>query len=914
MAIAMTAITAVIAHAIPYPQVAPFLLFYAAIALSSWLGGRGPGFAATLLSGVLANYHFLPPTDGFSLGGAELISTLLFLASGFIVAFLSGSLRVELRDTERKRAEEGLARFELLAEQSRDTTLFVRREDGRILEANAAATRAYGYSRDELLSLSIQDLRAPETRSEVAARMAEADHHGTLFETTHRRKDGSTFPVEVSCQGSFIGGRRVLVAVIRDISDRRRAQSSLVENMKNLELLSTSATRFLEPMSTSELFHYAALQVQAVAGRAVVVASEYDPATNQTVVQAVVGPDEKLHKGTALLGRDPVGLAFVILERIRAQMIGGGLAKVEGGLCGLILDQWPAASCHEIEQEVNLGDAYAMPFAFEDDLLGTVAILTDRDEGLKNREVIEALVNQVGLALQRRRAEEELRFQLDLIQGIAQNAAESIFVIDERGRVSFANAEAQRVFGFSFDELKGKILHDLIHHRRPDGSVFPSSECPISKINRSGETVHGHEDIFYRKDGSSVTVSCSNAPLEVRGRRSGSVLVVRDITERRQMEETLREADRRRNAFLGMLSHELRNPLTPIKSGIYILNRNPGLDERGRRAAAVIDRQVNHLTRLIDDLLDVTRITRGKIHLQRTRLDLAEVVRRVVDDHRSLLEARRVSVRLPSEPLWIHADGTRITQVAANLLNNAAKYTSAGAEVTVSAFRSGTRQAMLEVTDTGIGIDPETLASLFQPFTQADRSLDRSRGGLGLGLALVKGLVELHGGTVNAYSKGPGQGSRFTVAFPLDERGERAEGALRGPRLAKGIGRKVLVIEDNVDAADSLAELLELAGHRIAVAYTGKEGIEKARTFGPEIVLCDIGLPQMDGYQVARAFREDEALRTTYLIALSGFAQPEDQSRAAQAGFDAHLAKPPDINALSNLIGAAPLHFVTPPQ
>jgi two-component system CheB/CheR fusion protein len=410
-------------------------------------------------------------------------------------------------------------------------------------------------------------------------------------------------------------------------------------------------------------------------------------------------------------------------------------------------------------------------------------------------------------------------------------------------------------------------------------------------------------------DGATRTLNVIGevAELDEEGKPTLVVGVNQDITERKRAEEALRdanerlaEADRRKNEFLGVLSHELRNPLTPIRNSLYILDRATPGGEQSRRAHSVIDRQVGHLAHLVDDLLDVTRITRGKIRLQPTRVDLVDLVRRTVEDHRSLLEEHEVAVELPSEAIWIDGDPTRLAQVLGNLLGNAAKFTPKDGKVAVSLTQAEGR-AVLEVADTGMGIDAETLRRLFEPFAQADRSLDRSRGGLGLGLALVKGLVELHGGVASAHSDGPGKGTRFTIDLPVDVGGAVLHGAPT-PKEAASTGRAILIIEDHRDAAHSLSEALEQSGHRVVVAYDGETGLVKAREFQPEVVLCDIGLPQMDGYAVARMFRADDVLKSALLVALSGYALPEDLQRAREAGFDRHLAKPPSIQKLEELL------------
>jgi signal transduction histidine kinase/ActR/RegA family two-component response regulator len=370
----------------------------------------------------------------------------------------------------------------------------------------------------------------------------------------------------------------------------------------------------------------------------------------------------------------------------------------------------------------------------------------------------------------------------------------------------------------------------------------------------------------------------------------------------RRLEE-LRENDRRMNNFLSLLSHELRNPLTPIRYSLHLLGRDPLGSTQARRAYSVIHRQVDHLARIVDDLLDITRVVRGKIRLQCERLDLVDVVQKTLEDHGSVLDSVHVEVDVPEEPVWIDGDLTRMSQVVGNLLVNAAKFTPPqDGQITVSLVATEER-AVLTVTDTGIGMTHETLERLFEPFSQADKSLDRSEGGLGLGLALVKGLVRMHGGHVWADSEGPGHGSSFTIALPLDQRALRPE---TPPRLEQERGtRKVLIIEDNTDSADTLAEVLTLAGHRVDVAYDGPTAIAKAREFQPDVVLCDIGLPAMDGFAVASALRNDPKTARSLLVALSGYAQAPDRSRALEAGFDEHLAKPPDIATLERLLAHA---------
>jgi two-component system CheB/CheR fusion protein len=373
----------------------------------------------------------------------------------------------------------------------------------------------------------------------------------------------------------------------------------------------------------------------------------------------------------------------------------------------------------------------------------------------------------------------------------------------------------------------------------------------------------------------------------------------------RHANEQLQATDRAKDEFLAMLSHELRNPLAPIMSSLYILERAPAGSEPALRAGQVIGRQAEHLRCLVNDLLNVARITHKKFELHRTYLELNQLVRCATEDSRYLFERAGVDLQFLPAPrdVPVYADGTRLAQVVGNLLHNSAKFTGRGGHTTLAVTVDG-NEAVLRVADDGVGMSSETLEHIFRPFAQAPRTLDRSQGGLGLGLALVKNLVELHGGGVSARSEGLGCGSEITVRLPIAAEGPPA--SVVPPSRPVGRAHPILIIEDNVDVADSLSEALMLGGHPVQVAYNGPEGVAMARESRPEIVLCDIGLPGMDGYEVARTLRQDESLRGMYLVALTGYVTPADMQRAAEAGFDRHLAKPTSIEKLEQLLAELP--------
>ena len=359
-----------------------------------------------------------------------------------------------------------------------------------------------------------------------------------------------------------------------------------------------------------------------------------------------------------------------------------------------------------------------------------------------------------------------------------------------------------------------------------------------------------------------------------------------------QLIESLMEANRRKDRFLAMLAHELRNPLAPIRNALHILRLHPDEAVTTERAQQMMERQVRHLAQIVDDLLDVSRITQGKITLHQERLDLTRLIRQSAEDRRGLLNTAglRLDMQLPQMPVWVKGDSTRLAQVLGNVLDNAKKFTPNGGTVTIClTVDTQEQQAVIVVRDTGIGIEVDILPHIFETFAQADRSLDRSRGGLGLGLAVAKGLLELHNGTIEATSEGSGCGTQVTIRLAC----ESELSANTEPTLTKTHIR-ILVVEDNRDAAESLRILLELCGYEVTVAFTGLEGVKAAETLRPDIVLCDIGLPEMDGFDVARTLRRNPETAVARLIAVTGYAAQEDRQRSLAAGFDVHLVKPVD--------------------
>jgi PAS domain S-box-containing protein len=470
-------------------------------------------------------------------------------------------------------------------------------------------------------------------------------------------------------------------------------------------------------------------------------------------------------------------------------------------------------------------------------------------------------------------------------------------LMDEEFRYIFVNARAAEILGKPAEELVGQRIWDLY----PDavGNQF------YQELHRAvAERVAIHSEHHYPPHNRWYV----NHIYPFAG---GVCVFTTDITElkqaqqeRERLHDALREADRRKDEFLAMLAHELRNPLAPILHAVQILRRLEPATPEQAWCEEVIERQTAHLTRLVDDLLDISRITQGKVTLQREPVELAAIVGRAVETVRPFLEGRRheLVVDLPREPVVLEGDLVRLAQVLSNLLHNAGKYTPDGGRIELSAERRN-GEALLRLRDNGIGIPAAKLPRVFDLFMQVDRSLSRSEGGLGVGLTLVRSLVEMHGGSIEAWSDGPGLGTEMTIRLPARiEPPAAAEALPAEPDQAPAPDRRrILVVDDNQDSAESLALLLEIYGHEVQVAFTGPAALDRARTFLPDVVLLDIGLPGMDGYEVARQLRaERDGCR---LVALTGYGQDEDRRRSREAGFDHHLIKPVDLEALVRVLG-----------
>jgi integral membrane sensor domain MASE1/CheY-like chemotaxis protein len=498
---------------------------------------------------------------------------------------------------------------------------------------------------------------------------------------------------------------------------------------------------------------------------------------------------------------------------------------------------------------------------------------------------------------ERKQLEAGLRASHGTFRRLVQDSPFGVYVVDADFRLVEVSAGAQKVFE-NVRPLIGRDFAEVLHEIWPE--PFADEAVRLFRHTlKTGEPYHAPNTVEQRNDIDAVeSYDWKIERLVLPDGRFGVVCHFYDLSERQRYEAALREADRRKDEFLAILAHELRNPLAPISNAVQLLEVSGGAPELALQARRTIERQVRQMVRLVDDLLDVSRITRGKIELRKEHVSVATVLSNAAEVSRPLMEAsgHQLTVTLPDDDLWLEADTTRVTQIVANLLNNAAKYTPDRGRVWLEARRDGAH-ARIRVRDSGIGIPAEMLPRIFEMFTQVDGSASRSHGGLGIGLTLARLLAEMHGGAVTAHSDGPGQGSEFTLRLPLAvTTSVQQETKAARPVRRDGERRRVLVVDDNHDSAESVGLLLETRGSEVRIAHDGPSALAVAREFHPEVALLDIGMPGMDGYEVARRMRGE--LPNVVLIAVTGWGQERDRALSRAAGFDHHCTKPVDPVAI----------------
>jgi len=832
--------------------------------LTRWLAEQPPWSDLPVL--VFAR----PGADSAAVAHAmELLGNVTVLERPMRVASLVSTVQTALRARRRQyqtrdhltqisRSARDRSRLAAIVDSS-DDAIISKTLDGDIQTWNAGAERLFGYTADEVIGRPItilipQDRQQEEPAVLVRLRRGERIDH---FQTVRVRKDGRHINVSLSVSPVYDADGRIVGAakVARDITEQKRAEEQLRRSERHLELLSNSVPALISYVGHDRCYRscndaytkWFGLTHDQILGRPMrdVVGEE---------AWTVIGP----HIEEAFAGQ-------AVEFEAEAHYRRGGTRWIHAAYTPHL-------------------DAYGQVF-------GVIVLVTDITERKRAEEKL-------------RQSEAEARRLLELHQTTMANLGEGMYTVDRQGLVTFVNPEAERLFGWTAAELLGKRMHDVTHHHYPDGRPFPIEECSGFRVLHEGRVLRDFEDTFIRKDGTFFPVAYSASPLKgADGQVAGLVVVFQDITERKLHEQALLDADRRKDEFLAMLAHELRNPLAPIRNSLNILRLMSQNDHTVEQVGQMMERQVNHMVRLVDDLLEVSRITRGKIELRLELVELAGIVRTAVETSQPLISAagHQLAVSIPAEPLTVSADPVRLSQIISNLLNNAAKYTETGGQIWLT-IRGEDDWVVISVRDTGVGIPPEMLPNIFQMFTQVDRHADRAQGGLGIGLTLVKSLTEMHGGEVRAHSAGPGQGSEFVIRLPLVANQADTTRASDNPSAAIFSKRRILVVDDNRDAALSMSMLLKLLGSDVRVAFSGADALTAMSEYKPAIVLLDIGMPGMDGYEVARRIRAAPEFQEVTLIALTGWGQEEDRRRSQSAGFNHHLTKPADINVLETLL------------
>jgi PAS domain S-box-containing protein len=748
------------------------------------------------------------------------------------------------------------AAYQRLVEGVGDYAIFMLDPQGTILSWNAGAERIKGYASEEIIGRHFSVFYPedairrnwPGHELEVAARSGRFEDEGWRL-----RKDGSRFwaRVVITPMRDVAGGLIGFSKITADLSDRRANEERLRQSEERLRLLVENVT------------DYAIFML--------------DPSGK--VISWNAGAERfKGYKADEIIGKH--FSVFYPREALDAA--------------------WPA---QELERATELGRFEDEGWRIRKDgtrFWANVVITALRDR----KGVLHGFSKITRDLTERREAQEELRrseerFRL-MLEGIEDYA---IIMLDPKGCVTSWNAGAQRINGYTADEIIGHSI-ERFYSAEDVAAGRPADELRNAALHRRVEDLGWR----VRKDGTRYWADVIVTALhDSDGRLRGFAKVTRDLSDRKRM-ETLEEQGRHLTEFLAMLAHELRNPLAPIRNALGIVAMNKELPPQVAWSHEVIERQVGHLTRLVDDLLDVSRITRGKLRMRNEPMDINAAVQRAIESSRPLVDARkhRLEIRLGQEPLLVHGDLTRLTQVVLNVVNNAAKYTPEGGVIEIV---SGVVEDDVEVRvrDNGVGIPPALLEQVFDLFAQGERTIDRSEGGLGIGLTLARRIVDLHGGTITAKSEGPGRGAEFVLRMPrLNLELEQASGHADAGLAASTQKRRVLVVDDNVDAADSMAMLLRMVGHEVDIEHEGNAALARATQGIHDILLLDIGLPGMNGYDIARHLRARPEGQNMRIYALTGYGQEEDRRRALASGFDGHLVKPVMPAELLALIDGPP--------
>ena len=721
---------------------------------------------------------------------------------------------------------------------------------------NPVAEAMTGWLQADALGRSVDEVFRvvnEETRAAVPNPVKEVLRTGMVVGLTSHtsliRKDGAVVAVEDSAAPirDTAGNISGCVMVFHDVTQRRRAERALRANEDRLR---DSARRLQLAMSAGDMGDWvweAETNLMSLSPRAAqIFGLPANAPVSRDQLRALVPPEDglrtKLEFDRALLDKTDYKVEFRVLRAVGPAL-------------------WVAARGRGV-------------YADGGEVVGMIGMIHDVTE---------------------RRQAEELRGRL---AAVVESSSDGIISKTLESIITTWNHGAERLFGYEAGEVIGRSITLLIPPDHID------EETAILERIKAGSDVEPYPTVRVRKDGSLVDVSLAISPIrDSLGRIIGASKIARDITGPKLAEGVLRETDKRKDEFLATLAHELRNPLAPIRQATLIAQSPSATDSQKRWSHEVINRQVHNMALLLDDLLDISRITRGTLALRTQLTDLASIVDAAVETARPVIDAKRhtFSVQLPTERIELAADPMRLAQVLSNLLTNAAKYTDPDGRIGLIASRESD-VITISVTDTGIGIPPDAMGNLFGMFSQVKSSKDRSEGGLGIGLALAKGLVELHGGTIEARSAGTERGSEFIITLPVRGQQVRQAEQRTRPGAERALRRRILIADDNRDAAESLAMLLQMEGHEVTVVHDGREAVTAFEKTRPDAALLDIGMPGLNGYEIARIIRRAPHGRDVTLIAVTGWGQDNDKAQATEAGFNHHFTKPVEPDAITALL------------
>jgi PAS domain S-box-containing protein len=844
----------------------PLVTVFGAIAAAVWLGGYRPALAVVILGYLACDYLFIPPRGRLGLDEpGKVVGLVAYLLTCTLIIGFGEAMRVaQVRAAERGE----VLRVTLGSIGDAVITTDVR---GRVAYLNAVAESLTGWVQaeardrplDEVFRIVNEQTREP-VESPAERTLREGIVVGLANHTLLIRKDGAERPIDDSAapirdEDDHVSG---CVLIFRDVTAQRRREQEKAEQLMTARLLSSIVESSDDAIISKSL---------------------------DGVIQSWNAAAERLfgHTAEQAVGRH----ISLVIPPDRISEEDHIVASLRAG-----------RRVDHFETERIRSDGRRIHVAL------TISPLRD-DEGrvIGASKIVRDITNQREAEERRQRAEAEREKFVTLVE----SSTDFIAMFDLDGLPFFVNRAGLSMVGLDdIDQARRTPVREFF---------FPEDQARILEQFFPAVVADGHGEIEVRfrhfKTGEPRWMAYKVLTLTDAERRPSALATVsQDVSERKRLEDSLRglaadlsEASRRKDEFLAMLAHELRNPLAPLSNAVQVLRRAGPDGETVHAASDMLERQVRQMTRLVDDLLDMSRITQGKIDLRREPIELAPVVEQAVQAvgplYRSL--GHDLTVTTPAQPIHLEADPARLAQVMGNLLNNAAKFTDKGGHVWLTVERDGA-QAAIRVRDTGIGIAPELHPRLFEMFMQGDTSLERSRDGLGIGLTLVKTLVEMHGGTVAAHSDGPGHGSEFVVRLPALE-----EAPQQPPRPAAGqpaprTSRRILIVDDNVDGAESLAMLLQIAVHETHTAHDGLKAVAAAERIRPHAVLLDIGLPSLNGYEVCRRIRQQPWGKDLILVAVTGWGQEVDRHRSREAGFDTHIVKPVDPDVLMRLVAGPP--------